>query len=195
MVADRSERLYSTRLEQAMRRAAEWHEGQTRRGSKTPYFEHLAAVGMILDRSGFDEATVIAGLLHDAIEDTEATFEAIVEEFGQSVAETVAHCSEVKLDAEGRKRPWIDRKRDHLSEMASAPLLARAVILADKLHNLTCIALDLKEGRPVWDRFHAGRSDVLWYYGAVVDVCSEADHPGIHRLANACRRVLEEVGR
>ncbi len=79
--------------------------------------------------------------------------------------------------------------------MADAPAPARAVILADKLHNLASIVRDLREGRPIWGRFNAGRSDVLWYYRASIDVLSrgEADDPRLARLANDCRQALAEV--
>ena len=76
------------------------------------------AVALMLDRAGFDEDVVIAGLLHDIVEDTTATFDDVAARFGPAVAETVRHCSEVKLDAQGNKRPWIDRKRDHLAALA-----------------------------------------------------------------------------
>ena len=109
------------RLELALRWSAVCHQGQTRKGSGTPYFEHAAAVAMILDRAGFDEDVVIAGLLHDVVEDTEATVEEVATRFGPVVGEIVRQCSEVKLDAEGRKRPWIDRKRDHLAALVGAP--------------------------------------------------------------------------
>src|SRR5207253_1805696 len=112
------------------------HRGQERRGSGVPYVAHVVAVAMILDRLGFPEPVVIAGLLHDAVEDTEATPEQVRERFGPEVADLVHHCSEIKTDDQGRKRPWIDRKRDHLEALASAPLAARAILLADKLHNL-----------------------------------------------------------
>ena len=46
------------------------HAGQVRRTSGVPYFEHVVAVAWILDRAGFDEEVVIAGLLHDLVEDT-----------------------------------------------------------------------------------------------------------------------------
>src|SRR5580704_12125106 len=89
--------LMTLRLERAMRWAAECHQGQTRRSSATPYVEHVMAVALVLDRAGFDEDTVIAGLLHDVVEDTDATFEDVAIRFGPAVAETVRHCSEVKL--------------------------------------------------------------------------------------------------
>ncbi len=108
------------RLEKAMRWSALCHLGQTRKGSDVPYFEHAAAVALILDRAGFDEDVVIAGLLHDVVEDTAATLEDVGARFGPDVREMVQGCSEVKLDAEGRKRPWIDRKRDHLAALVGA---------------------------------------------------------------------------
>lgn len=161
--------LFSTRLELALRRAASWHRDQTRRGSGVPYIVHPFAVAMILDRLDFPEPVVIAGLLHDAVEDTDATLGEILDDFGPEVGELVAHCSEVKTDAAGVKRPWIDRKRDHVESLASAPVEARAIALADKLHNLISIHYDLNAGRAVWSHFHAGREEVLAYYRECLD--------------------------
>ena len=93
-----------------MRWAAQSHQGQTRRNSQTPYFEHVAAVALVLVRAGFDEDVVISGLLHDLVEDTAVTLDDVTTRFGPTVAELVRHCSEVKTDTRGQKRPWIDRK-------------------------------------------------------------------------------------
>ena len=57
----------------ALRYAATRHDGQRRRGCDVPYFQHVVAIGWILDRAGFGEDVVIAGLLHDVVEDTPAT--------------------------------------------------------------------------------------------------------------------------
>jgi guanosine-3',5'-bis(diphosphate) 3'-pyrophosphohydrolase len=184
--------LISLRLERAMRSSARWHVGQTRKGNDIPYFEHAAAVAMILDRAGFNEDVVIAGLLHDVVEDTDATLADVEAGFGAAVAEIVGLCSEMKYDAKGRKRPWIDRKRDHLAALAGASALAWAVILADKLHNLACIELDLAEGRPVWGLFNADRAQVLWYYRATIDGRTAGD-PRLEALAAACRAGLDRI--
>jgi guanosine-3',5'-bis(diphosphate) 3'-pyrophosphohydrolase len=188
-VSRRSDETISLDLERALRWAAVCHRGQTRKGSATPYVEHVVGVAMILDRLGFPEDVVIAGLLHDAVEDTDATIEQVEERFGPRVAETVGHCSEVKADAQGNKRPWIDRKRDHLEALAHAPAEARAVVLADKLHNLISIQLDLEEGRPVWSVFNAGRDQALWYYRSTIEQCGHGD-PRLEALAESCRAVL-----
>jgi (p)ppGpp synthase/HD superfamily hydrolase len=182
----------SSSLERALRWAAACHEGQVRKGSGVPYVEHVVGVAMILDRLGFGEEVVIAGLLHDVVEDTEATLEQVRERFGAGVADLVAHCSEVKRDEQGRKRPWVDRKRDHLAAMAGAPAEARAVILADKLHNLVSIACDLRDGVPVWSLFNADRDQVLWYYRTTFATLG-AGGPRLEALAGECRRALGEV--
>ena len=180
------------RLERAIRWAALCHLGQTRKGSAIPYFEHVAAVALILGRAGFDEDVVIAGLLHDAVEDTAATLEDVGARFGLDVREIVRQCSEIKLDDEGRKRPWIDRKRDHLKALAGASPTVWAVILADKLHNLTSIEVNLEEGRPVWSQFHADRSQVLWYYRATL-AGAPVDDPKVKPLLEACWSVLTRI--
>ncbi len=184
--------LLSANLERALRWAAVCHRGQERKGSGVPYVAHPVAVAMTLDRLGFDEDVVIAGLLHDVVEDTEATGDDVRARFGPAVADLVAHCSEVKTDARGRKRPWIDRKRDHLAALADAPPLAIAVVLADKLHNLVSIACDLRENCPVWSLFHADRDQVLWYYRATIDLSGAGD-PRLEKLAAGCREALAEV--
>jgi guanosine-3',5'-bis(diphosphate) 3'-pyrophosphohydrolase len=184
--------MMTLRLERAMRWAAQSHHGQTRRNSQTPYFEHVAAVALVLVGAGFDEDVVIAGLLHDLVEDTAVTLDDVTTRFGTAVAELVRHCSEVKIDAAGKKRPWIDRKRDHLAALALAPFEARAIILADKLHNLISIELDIEENRPVWSEFHAERSQVIWYYHTTIDRCGHGDRR-LESLARSCHEVLARI--
>ena len=160
--------LFSSNVDRALRWAAACHHGQERRGSGVPYLTHVVAVAWLLDRLGFEEDVVIAGLLHDVVEDTAATLDDVRARFGPAVADLVEHTTEVKRDARGQKRPWIDRKRDHLAALAAAPAGARAVVLADKFHNLMSIIADLADGRPVWSLFHAERDQVLWYYRASI---------------------------
>jgi (p)ppGpp synthase/HD superfamily hydrolase len=182
----------SLNFEKALRMASAGHRDQVRKGSGIPYIEHPFAVAMILDRAGFDEDVVIAGLLHDLVEDTDVTLDQVREGFGAQVAEMVSFCSEEKLDAEGRKRPWIDRKRDHLEAVLQASELARAIVLADKLHNLISIRLDLLEGRAVWECFNADREQVLWYYRSMIDAC-RSDDTRLIRLTDDCLALLAEV--
>jgi guanosine-3',5'-bis(diphosphate) 3'-pyrophosphohydrolase len=182
----------SLAFERALRLAASGHRDQVRKGSGVPYVEHPMAVALILDRSGFDEEVVIAGLLHDLVEDTDLTLDEVRRSFGDRVAGIVAACSEEKVDAQGRKRPWIDRKLDHLEAVGKANDDIHAVVLADKMHNLISIQLDLSEGRPVWSSFNASRSEVLTYYEAMLYACESAN-PRVANLLVECRDLLHEV--
>jgi guanosine-3',5'-bis(diphosphate) 3'-pyrophosphohydrolase len=184
--------LFSRDLERALRWAGECHRDQTRKGSSVPYLTHLVGVAMILDRLGFRENVVIAGLLHDVTEDTEATHDDIRDRFGDEVAALVQHCSETKYNDQGQKRAWIERKEGHLRALREAPPDARAVFLADKLDNLTSMACDQGEGRNIWSLFNAERDRVFWYYRAAVEEFGSGS-PELERLGDECQRVLVQV--
>lgn len=185
--------MLSLSLERALRASARWHHGQNRKGDATlPYVAHVVAVALILDRLGFDQDTVIAGLLHDVIEDRAIARATVEAEFGPTVASIVDCCSEQKCDAEGRPRPWLVRKSEYLDRLATAAIAARAVALADKLHNMTAILLDLESGRDVWTLFNAGREPVLLYYHRAIELCDRGDSR-LETLATECRRVLEQI--
>jgi len=104
------------------------HRGQERRGSGIPYVQHVVAVAMILDRLGHGEDVVIAGLLHDVVEDTE----------GRSMRLRAVRAASAALVDHGRgqarrsgaEASWIDRRRDHLAALAVAPRRP-AVVLAE----------------------------------------------------------------
>ncbi|WZO96198.1 HD domain-containing protein [Isosphaeraceae bacterium EP7] len=185
--------LLSLTLERALRWAATCHQGQVRRGSNAPYVEHLVGVAWMLDRLGYPEHVVIAGLLHDVVEDTPATLAEVEASFGADVAAIVGHCSEVKLDEAGAQRPWADRKRDHLAALTLAPAEARAVALADKVHNLLSIALDLREGRDVWSQFHADRARVLAYYLEAIRTLGSGD-ARLSKLSAEATELLALIG-
>lgn len=188
--------LFPSLVERAMRTAAMAHRDQTRKASALPYIAHPASVAMILVRAGFDEPHVLAAaLLHDVVEDTDVTLADLARDYPPEVIDIVAALSEEKTDADGNKRPWKERKVDHIAVIASAPIAAQAVALADKLHNLTSTLVDLLVvGIAVWDRFNAARDEFLWYHDAMIEATTDAD-PRIETLKAACRDVLSQLGR
>jgi len=59
---------------------------------------------------------------------------------------------------------------------------------------LISIDIDLREGRLVWNEFHAGRDQVLWYYHAIIATCgSDSADSRLHQVAARCRGVLAEI--
>ena len=159
---------YSPLLERALRTAATAHAGQTRKGGAIPYVTHLTGTAIILARAGFsDEELLAAAILHDTLEDTTLTAEELESDFGHRVASLVRDASEVKHDRQGKKLPWKTRKAEHISRLASCPVESRAIVLADKLHNLGTLLDDLKSDSDVWTRFNAPPADILEYYEAM----------------------------
>jgi len=111
------------------------HEGQ-KRASGEPYVVHPLEVGLVLAELKMDSTAIAAGLLHDAVEDTDVTTDEIAERFGEQVAHIVEGVT--KLD----KIKFANRE-DHQAENIRKMLLAmvtdvRVVIikLADRLHNM-----------------------------------------------------------
>jgi (p)ppGpp synthase/HD superfamily hydrolase len=186
--------LFSGLLEKAFRLAARSHRNQTRKGSDLPYVVHPCAVMLILQRAGItDDEILAAALLHDVVEDTDCTLEEIAAEFPANVVDWVRQTSEQKDDEAGKHRPWIDRKREHLAHAAHADWQARAIILADKLHNLISILYDLERNNAVWERFNAPPSAFLWYNASMIEAASTDDRDELETLAAAGRAVVAQL--
>ena len=152
------------RVEEALEIAAQAHHGQFRKGTVTPYISHPYAVCLILMNEGCSEEVVIAGLLHDTVEDTDMTLDCIQERFGQTVAEIVDGCSEDK------SLRWRERKSERIEALKTASPEICLVTCADKIHNLRTVISEYEEiGDTVWERFHGGVEAQSWYYQSVLD--------------------------
>lgn len=158
-------------IEKAIEYAAIAHEGQYRKGTETPYISHPYAVGMILMSYRCSEEVIVAGILHDTIEDTATSLTDIQTEFGDEIAVLVAGASEPDKSVS-----WEDRKAHTIDFIKTAPLHMRHVICADKLHNARSILLDYRVvGDDIWRRFKRGRDDQKWYYTSIVESLKVSD--------------------
>ncbi len=168
---------YSDRVNHAFAFAAKHHDRQVRKGTALPYLTHPANVAVILTRYGQDEDTVVAGILHDVIEDCvrEGMTRAMLEEriarkFGASVLETVLMVTHRKVDDDGVELSREEQRADYLARLARASERARWVCAADKVHNGSAILADVRrtvDPGTVWQRFSGGRAPTVAWYGAV----------------------------
>ena len=113
--------------------AARKHAHQRRKGELAePYVNHLSDVARLLAEAtdGGDVALVLAGLLHDTIEDTDTTFTELAKEFGPEVAELVNEVTDDKT------LPRAERKRLQVETAPHKSVRARMIKLADKTSNL-----------------------------------------------------------
>ena len=81
-------------IKSAIEVAVRAHEGQVRKGTQTPYIIHPLSVGIILAKAGAPDEVIIAGILHDTIEDTPVTCEQVRGTFGGTIANLVKGASE-----------------------------------------------------------------------------------------------------
>lgn len=127
--------MYSYRIEQAIRAAAVLHRDQNRKGSMPfPYVTHLYSVAILLTDYTEDEDVVVAGLLHDTIEDSDYTLSELEEDFGGRVREIVEALTEPKSTQE-HKMSWSDIKRAYAKQIKNGPVEAVMIAAADKAHN------------------------------------------------------------
>lgn len=111
------------------------HEGQYRNSGET-YFVHPFNVAMILADLNMDEATIVAGLLHDVIEDTEITYEKIEIEFGKEIADLVEGVTKLKkLQYKTKEENQAENLRKMVMAMAE-DIRVIIIKLADRLHNM-----------------------------------------------------------
>jgi (p)ppGpp synthase/HD superfamily hydrolase len=123
-------------LLQALQFAARAHRTQKRKGADgTPYINHLIDVTTILAENGVTDVTLLmAGALHDTIEDTPVTYEDLVEQFGKSVADLVQEATDdKKLEKAERKQLQIE----HAPHKSAA---AKQLKIADKISNIRDVA-------------------------------------------------------
>lgn len=167
------------KIEAALSLSARSHRTQVRKGTDVPYIVHPVAVAWILDRHGFDENVVVAGLLHDTVEDTDLELADVRAAFGDDVAALVDAVSETKLE-NGERRPWKVRKAEALAHLQHADPRVAGLKAADILHNLTSTVHELKTlGPSTWSRFNASPADWVWYHREMcaLIVARLGDHP------------------
>lgn len=168
--------------------ATKAHTGQKRKSEKeVDMIFHPFTVGMILQRAGASTECVIAGILHDVVEDTKYTLDDIEREFGSKIALIVDEVTENKA------LPWKERKIDAINKIKTASLDGKLVECADKISNLeTMYSLYLDEGDSIWASFNKPKDEQKWYYTSMYQAVLEntKDNELFNRLKNILRKVF-----
>ena len=129
------------KIRRAYRFAAQAHQDQLRRSGE-PYIMHPVAVACIIDQMGLDAESVMAGLLHDTVEDTPVTREDIAREFGAPVAMLVDGVTKLTKMEHTSYSTKEEQQMEDLRKMFIAMAKDIRVImikLADRLHNMRTI--------------------------------------------------------
>ncbi len=159
------------KIEKAIRKAAFLHGGQTRKAElPIPYVTHLFSVAVILSMYTENEEVIIAGLLHDVIEDTSCSPDELEADFGSRIRDLVLEVTEEK-ERNGQKILWRDRKSTYLMQMRSSSEEALLIATADKIHNLQTTIDDHKRvGPTMWKNFAAPVDEQLWFFESFLEI-------------------------
>lgn len=162
---------YSDRINHALAFAAKHHDRQVRKGARAPYLTRPANVAVILTRYGQSDAAVIAGILHDFVEDCvrenherEVLDQRIGQKFGSEVIDLLLTITPRTLDDDGTELSNEERREDYLARLSQAPEAARWVCAADMLHDASTLLADLRrtiDVNSVWGRTTGGRDGAL----------------------------------
>jgi (p)ppGpp synthase/HD superfamily hydrolase len=197
---------YSDVINHALAFAAKHHDRQVRKGTRLPYLTHPANVALILTRYGRDTDTVVAGILHDVIEDCvrdgysrEMLEQRIGDKFGAKVLDTVLAVTYRRNDDDGVELSGDDRKIDYLERLSGASEEARWVCAADKIHNASSIVADLRrtvDTETIWSRFGGGRAGTGRWYRQVYERLREVgfDAPIMAELDKASGELRKLAG-
>lgn len=187
--------LESPKGESALKFAKESHKGQVRKGTTRPYINHCLEVARILHKHGYSEEIVIAGLLHDTVEDTEATLEDLERLFGEEVSNLVKYVTEDKSPS----LSWNERKVMYIKMLTDAPEGAVVISAADKLHNITeTLEQWLKVGDAVFLVFNADKENQKWFYRSLTEMYIIRglffENRALLKIAQSIRKVLVKMG-
>jgi (p)ppGpp synthase/HD superfamily hydrolase len=163
------------RIQKAIDKACQLHLNQVRKTDESlPYISHPFSVAWILSGYTNDEDTIMAGLLHDILEDVPGCcFEDLSRDFGAEAAGIVKELTEDKdpnVPEDGRAT-WKYRKEKYLRSLEHVSENALMVCAADKMHNLqSMVEAQGEQGDKVWKKFNASPVQLLWFHEEVLKV-------------------------
>lgn len=186
----------SKKLNDALTYAAECHEGQYRKLDKLPYIMHSLEVAAVIGTVTTDENVIIAGLLHDVVEDTSGTIEEITEKFGDDVAALVLSETENKRSDRPASETWKIRKEESLAELRnSTDPRVKILWLGDKVSNIRGLYRSYRKiGDEAFNMFHTKeKSNHAWYYNTIKELLSDlSDTAAYEEYATLVDKIFNE---
>ena len=162
-------------LDEAIAFAVKAHAGQFRKGTEVPYILHPMEAAAIVGPMTNDAEIIAAAVLHDVVEDTDATAEEIVRLFGSRVGSPVASESENKREDLPAEDTWKVRKQETLDHLKTAPMEVKMITLGDKLSNIRAIHRDYQLiSDALWQRFNQkDKKEHHWYYAGISECLAD----------------------
>lgn len=163
-------------LDRAIIFATRAHSGTYRKGTNIPYIVHPIEAAAIVATITDDPDMIAAAVLHDVVEDTDATVDEIRLFFNDHIAKLVEAESEDKRKNLPPQETWMIRKLETLEFLRTrADRDAKILALADKLSNMRAIYRDVSNiGDRLWERFNEKNKERHgWMYRQTAEALSE----------------------
>ena len=182
------------KLNEAIKFATDCHAGQVRKMANSPYILHPMEVASIIGSITDDENVMIAGLLHDTIEDCNVDPRLIKEKFGARVSALVQSETEDRLSKQPPSETWQARKEESLIMLEhTKDRDVKILWLGDKLSNIRSFYREhLKQGDRMYQSLN--QKDPMmhgWYYRTIAVLLSElSDYPAYKEYVDLVDKVF-----
>lgn len=172
-------------IDTALRIAIEAHKNKTRKADDQPYIIHPVMVALKLAKHNFPDKVIAAALAHDVLEDTNYPEQKLRKELGNEVLEII------KTVTNDQSLPWEDKKKQYVETVRKGSEAAKAVAVADKIHNLESLLIAYeKQGPDLWKRFNRGKEDKVWFENEVLKMLKDTWR---HSLIEEYEHLLGQV--
>ncbi len=160
--------IISSKITRAIEFCCELHENQKRKATLIPYSSHPISVGFILQSAGYPEEIIIAGILHDILEDTSSTEKDISNIFGEHVVHLIKGVTENK-----KIKSWDEKKDIYLENLRTVENDIKAISAADALDNCRSMIRVLKSGVNIWNAFSVSPEKIVENYKKRISIIKE----------------------
>lgn len=169
---------YSDPINHALAFAAKHHDRQVHKGARAPYRTHAANVGIILTRYAQDDATVVAGVLYDYVEDSLRERDALDQlgrasaKFGERSIEIARSIVPQATDGAGIELSHAEAREQLLAAIGDSSEASRWVCAARAIHDVASILADLRrtiDAGSVWSTIPMGRAGTAHWYRMLHD--------------------------
>ena len=165
------------RIKDAISFAMYKHNLQMRKVKRSYYFWHPLNVARFLNEVGAEEEEIIAGVLHDLLEDTTTKEEEIKSRYGSEVLRLVNGVSVLKYDdVADREKRWLLKKKEMIKKIKEGDVKIKRIKLMDTLDNVFELYRDnLLLGGKVWEFFNADKEKQRWYYYEMLRIFKDTE--------------------
>ena len=191
--------IFTPRLQEAINLCARLHRDQIRKDfEQTPVITHPFSVMIILSEITNDEDILIAGLMHDTLEDVpKYSYERLVEDTNERVAEIVKGVTE-ELNPNllpEEQFPWLRRKENYLNNLKTASIESVIVSVADKTHNIQSMLLGARtHDNTQFEKFKGSIRNTLWFFDEIENIANDRlgkDHILVTKMSQSLHELKE----